>query len=462
MSSYHDLLNRRRHAGADHGFDPVTLPDFLFPFQHDLTEWAVRKGRAAIFADCGMGKTLMQLVWADNVVRRTGRSVLILTPLAVSHQLIDEGERFGIEVRRSDCAQPNETGIVTTNYQRLHRIDSPDAFAGVVLDESSILKSFNGATRKALTDFMRRVPYRLLCTATAAPNDYTELGTSSEALGELGHTDMLGRFFRPTNGQASARGGTHWGHAEKWRFRGHAETPFWRWVSSWARAVRKPSDLGHDDGRFVLPPLLEAEHVVRSCQPPASKLFAVVAHGLQEEREERRRTIGERVEAAAALTEGHERSIVWCHLNAEGDLLAKAIPGAVQVSGSQPDDQKEEALRAFADGEIPTLVTKPKIGAWGLNLQRCAHVVTFASHSYEQYYQSIRRCWRFGQPRPVTVDIVMAEGERAVMANMRRKAAEADRMFSALAREMHRANGVSGDRDFSQTEEVPTWLKTRT
>ena len=396
----------------------------------------------------------MQLAWADNVVRETGRPVLVFTPLAVSQQLVGEGEKFGFPVSRDISAG----GIITMNYQRLHHAPDPATLGGVVLDESSILKSFNGATRQNVTDYMRKIPYRLLCTATAAPNDHTELGTSSEALGYLGYMDMLGRFFRQIQGGNS---GQHraYGAVAKWRFKGHAELPFWRWVCSWARATRKPSDLGHPDADFILPDLIEREHVVKNPKPPAGWLFARIAAGLQEEREERRNTIQERCERAAELVDGHDRSIIWCHLNDEGNLLEKLIPDAVQVAGSDTDDHKEESLRAFAAGDIRRLITKPKIGAWGLNLQKCAHVVTFATHSYEQYYQAVRRCWRFGQTRPVTVDIVMSEGEVGVMANMARKSRDADRMFTALVREMSSAAHLDSSRIFNTPTEIPSWLK---
>lgn len=454
MIDYTDFIDQLRNVGADSGFDPHVLPDSLYLFQRDLTEWAIRKGRAAIFADCGLGKTLMQLAWADNVVRETGKPVLILTPLAVSHQLITEGDKFGFQVSRDGTA-----GILTTNYQKLHRAPDPGTLGGVVADESSAIKAFDGSTRKAVTDYMRHVLYRLLCTATAAPNDHTELGTSSEALGYLGHTDMLGRFFRQVDHNNSVQHRAY-GAAARWRFKGHAETPFWRWVCSWARAARKPSDLGHDDGDFVLPAIVEHEHVVENPSPPEGWMFPTIATNLQEERQERRATIKERCERVAELVASHDRSIIWCHLNDEGNLLAKMIPDAVQVAGSDTDDHKEESLRAFAAGDIPRLITKPKIGAWGLNLQKCAHVVTFASHSYEQYYQAIRRCWRFGQTRPVTVDVVLSSGEVDVMANLRNKARAADRMFTALVSEMSDATTLNGSRNFAQPLETPTWLTT--
>lgn len=455
--NYDAFLDAKTQAGSMSGFAPVYMPDFLFDFQVALIDWAVRKGRAAIFADCGLGKTPMELVWAENVVRYARKSVLILTPLAVTTQMLREAEKFGIaaSISRDGVAH---TAITITNYERLH-LFNPDDFAGVVCDESSILKSFDGARRGEITVFMRKVPYRLLATATAAPNDYIELGTSSEALGYLGHMDMLNRFFKnDLNNSASGR--MH-GEVIKWRFKGHAETPFWRWVCSWARALRKPSDLGFDDARFILPPLVEREHLVEAQTIPDGMLFALPAAGLKEQREERRRSLGERCEKVASLVNGTgQPALVWCHLNEEGDLLEELIPGAVQVAGKASDDEKESRLMEFADGKARVLITKPKIGAWGLNFQHCNHVTFFPSHSFEQYYQGVRRSWRFGQSRPVHVDIVTTEGERGVLKNLQRKAANADKMFSALVSEMNAALAIQKAAQFSKQEEIPAWLST--
>lgn len=462
---YAAFLDAKQHEGAAHGFAPTHLPSWLFDFQGALVEWATRKGRGAIFADCGLGKTPMQLVWAQNVIEHTNRPVLILTPLAVGGQTAAESEKFGIAAMRSrDGAMPTDARIVITNYERLHYF-SPSDFAGVVCDESSILKHFRGATQSAVTAFMRKVPYRLLCTATAAPNDYTELGTSSEALGELGMVDMLGRFFRQDdnfhqlhamksgNERVMAVAGT----GGAWRLKHHAVTPFWKWVASWARACRKPSDLGFEDERFTLPDLIERDHEVITRSARAGLLFSLPATTIQEEREERRRTLAERVDLAARLVNHDQPAVVWCHLNDEGDALEKAIPGSVQVKGAHDDDEKEARYQAFADGSARVLVIKPKIGAWGLNWQHCAHVVTFASHSYEQYYQSVRRCWRFGQQRPVVVDIIFTEGETRVRENMLRKAKAADYMFAELVKHMRDAMRVDRHRH-SLTIEVPAWL----
>ncbi len=454
--SYYDFLASKMHEGADHGFDPVFMPEALFPFQQSLVEWAVRKGRGAIFADCGLGKTPMQLAWAENVVRYTNGSVLIITPLAVSAQTVRESHKFGIECRRSHDGTAHP-GITITNYEQLHKFD-PASFAGAVCDESSILKSFDGRRRQEITDFMRKLPYRLLCTATAAPNDYIELGTSSEALGYLGHMDMLNRFFKNDHNNSATRG--MYGEVAKWRFKGHAEQPFWRWVCSWARAIRRPSDLGYLDDGFVLPPLIERQHMVEAETLPDGMLFALPAVGLREQREERRRTIRERCEKVAELTvdKADGQSLVWCHLNDEGDQLEDLIPDAIQVSGDDRDEVKEERFLAFADGEARVLVTKPKIGAWGLNFQNCAHVTFFPSHSFEQYYQGVRRCWRFGQKRSVLVDVVATEGERDVLKNLQRKAAAADAMFSNLVDEMAHELSIRGGVTFYEPEKVPAWL----
>jgi len=454
MVDYESFLRAKAHVGGNHGFDPVIVPDYLFGFQKQLVEWATRKGRAAIFADCGLGKTPMQLIWAENVVRHTNGNVLILTPLAVSAQTIREAEKFGIEVYRSRDGQMRP-GITVTNYEQLHQFDHA-AFVGCVCDESSILKSFDGVRRGQITAFMRKMQYRLLCTATAAPNDYHELGTSSEALGYLGYMDMLNRFFK--NEQNTSAVNRYHGQVAKWRFKGHAEDPFWRWVCSWARAVRKPSDLGCDDGRFVLPPLREVEHIIDARSKPAGMLFNLPAVNFYEERDERRRTITERCEMVAALVDHPEPALVWCDLNDEADALERMIPGAVQVSGNDSDESKEDKLLAFASGQVRVLVTKPKIGAWGLNFQHCAHVTFFPSHSYEQYYQGVRRCWRFGQTKPVVVDIVGTEGQRNVLANLQRKSRAADEMFARLVQHMNEALSIDRSLEYKNAVEVPKWL----
>ena len=454
-SSYDAFLRDKEQFGAMDGFTPTYLPGFLYDFQTALVDWAVRKGKAAIFADCGLGKTPMQLVWAQNVVEHTNKPVLILTPLAVSSQTLREAEKFGIWVWRAVDGTLSK-GINITNYERLH-LFNPSDFSGVVCDESSILKSFDGVRRAAITEFMRTVPYRLLCTATAAPNDYTELGTSSEALGHLGHMDMLTRFF--VNSQHSVSTHRFWGEGTEWRFKPHAEEPFWRWVCSWARAIRKPSDLGFDDARFVLPSLVVQNTVVKARVPRIGMLFDIAAVGLKEEREVKRRTITERCEIAATkVAKTGSPAVMWCHLNDEGNLLAKLLPGAIQVSGNDADEAKEAKFTAFQSGQARVIIIKPKIGAFGLNWQHCAHIVYFPSHSYEQYYQAVRRCWRFGQTRPVVVDLVLTDGDERVLANLQRKSEAADKMFTDLVRHMSQAAAIDRDRIYSKEVKTPSWL----
>lgn len=511
MSGYADFINRKSQGGIMSGFDPVWMPDFLFDFQQALVAWAVRRGRAAIFADCGLGKTPMQLVWAQNVVEKTNGRVLLLTPLAVGGQTMLEAEKFGIECGRSRDGRLPAQRIVITNYEKLHLFNPAD-FAGVVCDESSILKHFSGATQSAVTRFMLKIPYRLLCTATAAPNDYIELGTSSQALGELGYSDMLARFFKQSDNkmqqmqqikdQRREKLNNHFGKLSfrvtqqigQWHLKGHAATPFWQWIASWARACRKPSDLGFADDAFALPPLIERSHMIMPERPPDGMLLTLPAIGLNEERDERRRTLDERVALVAELVLAHRYSMIWCHMNVEGKTLERAIPYSINVEGADDDDYKEAAASWFK-GEIcichdsrfrdklaawqsdktvtkndttpcicghkdgpRRLISKSKIFGFGINMQFCNHVVTFATHSYEQYYQSVRRCWRFGQKQPVTVDIIATEGERRVQENMTRKALAAEHMFSELVSHMNDATHLVAEHRQS-TVEVPPWIQ---
>jgi len=651
VTAYADFLASKAQWDGASGFEPNDIPDFLFPFQRHLVDFALRMGRGAVFADCGLGKTPAQLVWAENVRRHTGKPVLIVTPLAVSFQTVREAEKFDIEAATSRDGTVT-AGITVTNYERLEAFN-PDDFGGIVADESSAIKAYDGQRRAIVTEFMRTMPHRLLCTATAAPNDYVELGTSSEALGYLGHQDMLGRFFTNKERSAKAIGG-RWraSGAQQWRLKGHAEEAFWRWVTSWARAVRKPSDLGFDDTGFDLPPLVTREHVVKASLPQEGTLFDVPAVGLREERDEARRTIRERCEKVAELTAAHDISTIWCHLNNEGDMLEKLIPNSVQVSGSDSSEYKEDAARWFtgnlcicddpkfkdrisawhgnlntrqpgepsttqiqqngsgarrkdglrtpigstcgsttpqmetgsgstgeptpqsetpgdvigtqptrrlekhtrhpsSNGNGPTrtsdspndsegsesppqntktystsravdaryvgesqgrpeladttlttatkrapfggssapsvtsawgnsemiqhalksphcicghatgirrLISKPRIFGWGLNFQHCSHVVYFASHSFEAYYQAVRRCWRFGQTSPVTVDLVTTDGGVNILVNLQRKATQADRMFDSLVSHMRDTLSIQRGDTYDQEVQVPSWV----
>lgn len=477
MTDYERFIQRKSQLGGQSGFDPVWMPDFLFDFQRHLVGWAIRKGRAAIFADCGLGKSAMQLVWAENIVRKTGKNVLVITPLAVSSQTGREADKFGIEVKQSKNGSVNR-GITITNYERLHCFDEND-FGGVVCDESSILKSFTGSRRKQITRFMSKTPYRLLCTATAAPNDYVELGNSSESLGELSYSDMLKRFFQQLDDKGQKRELKLQERAEslieqdpnyfkklayrvsqtigQWRLKHHAVSHFWRWVCSWAMACRMPSDVGFSDENFILPDLREREHVIEADCPPEGMLFNVPAVGMAEERKERRRTIEKRCAYVANLVNHDRPAVIWCQMNPEADMVEDMIPDSKQIAGRTPDEKKIEIYEEFATGKLRVLVIKPKIGAFGLNWQHCNHIVTFASHSYEQYYQSVRRCWRFGQKNPVDVDVVLTEGEVRVLGNMKKKSDKANAMFKSLVREMNNATRV--DRVFKKTKiEVPSWL----
>lgn len=460
--NYASFIEAKQHYGALHGFEPSNIPSWLFPFQSYGAEWAIRKGRGALLFDCGLGKTPIQLTWADNIARAKGGRVLIATPLAVASQTIREAEKFGFDATKSrDGALDGQ--IVVTNYERLHYFQ-PSDFVGMVCDESSAIKNFNGKRKAQVTEFIRHIPYRLLCTATAAPNDFTELGTSSEALGELGHMDMLNRFFKNDQNTSDTRlfgraaisqGGPR---SAGWRFKGHAEQQFWKWVCSWARACRKPSDLGFADDGFDLPPLEEREHIVQSKTLPEGFLFEVAASNFQEEREECRRTIRERCEKAAELVAGtQEPSVTWCHLNDEGDLLEEIISGSRQISSAVSDDEREEIYEAFSSGQLKDLVIKDKIGAWGLNWQHCGHVVRFVNHSFEADYQAVRRCWRFGRKGRVLVDRIYTEGQRPIAENLARKAEAASKMFTQLVAQMNDAMKLS-KLQYNKKIEVPSWL----
>lgn len=455
MSSYRQFLECKSQLGGQFGFDPLWLPDFLFDFQRHLVEWAIRKGRAAIFADCGLGKTPMQLVWAENVRRHTNKPVLIIAPLAVAQQTVREGEKFGIEVEVSRDGK-HSGGLVVTNYERLHYFDQSE-FSGAVADESSRIKAFDGKLRKHVVRFFSKLPYRLLATATPSPNDFIELGTNSEALGIMTQSEMLTYFFREAE-QRRHTVFTDDKYQLKWIFKPHSERPFWRWVVSWARAIQKPSDLGFDDTRFKLPPLNIKHHVLDiQCIPPG-ELFHRPAITLREQREERKRTIIERCEKMAEIVTQDRPAIYWCHLNAEGDLLEKLIADSVQVSGSDPIEVKEERLLAFAAGQVRALVTKPKIGCWGLNLQHCGDMAFFPSHSYEGFYQGVRRCWRFGRQDEVNVHVVSAEGESRIMGSLEHKRIQAEHMFASLVRYMHDAMTVDGHDQHNQTLRLPAWF----
>ena len=426
VTAYAEWLEAKRQDAGGYGFAAEAIPEFLFDFQRELVTWTLEQGRSAIFADCGLGKTPMQLAWAQNVHWHTGGNVLILAPLAVSAQTVREGDKFGIAVNHVREADEIEPGLSITNYERLGRFVA-HPWSAIVLDESSILKSFDGKTRTALTEWAQTIPYRLCATATPSPNDYEELGGHSEFLGVLNRRQMLAEFF-VNDGLSAAH----------WRLKGHAGNAYWRWIASWARTLRDPSDLGYDIDGFALPPLNVRVEEVDGDHVAEDRLFAVPVSTMAERRQARRESLTERAGLAAEMVNGSsEPWLVWCDLNAESEALAKAIPDAVEVRGSNTAEEKEERLLAFVNGGARVLVTKPKIGAWGLNLQHCAHMAFVGlSDSYESYYQAVRRCWRFGQTRPVEVTIIASRLEQAVLRNIQRKEEQALEMFEQVVRAM--------------------------
>lgn len=424
---YLEFLNRKAVSDAPTGFKEIpALNDGLFDFQRDIVSWALRRGRAAVFADCGMGKTIMQLEWARCVNMHTGGNVLILAPLAVSQQTVREGAKFGINVKYCRDQLDVKPGIAITNYEMMDHFD-PSLFTGIILDESSILKSYTGKFRNQIIDSFRETPYRLACTATPAPNDHMELGNHAEFLGIMNRVEMLSMFFVHDGGDTS-----------KWRLKGHAESEFWRWVASWAVMIRKPSDLGYDDGGFILPEMKIIHHVVKKGEAPEGFLFPVEALTLQERQQERKSTVEVRAEMAARVAmESEGQCIVWCNLNNESRAATSMIDGAVEVKGADTPDHKEQSMMAFADGKIKCLVSKPTICGLGMNFQSCNSMVFLGlSDSYEQFYQAVRRCWRFGQKKPVTVHIVTAETEGAVVKNIERKEQDANLMAMEMVRHM--------------------------
>ena len=419
-STYDDFLRSKWIDAQPVGFaaDPATLHPDLFDFQRALVQWALAKGRAAIWADCGLGKAIMALSWAQHIPG----PVLMLAPLAVSHQLQREADKFGIEATLARSQQDVDGHITITNYEMLHHFD-PRAFTGVVLDESSCLKAFDSKTRMLLVESFAHTPYRLCCTATPAPNDHMELGNHAEFLGVMTRAEMLAMFFIHDGGET-----------QKWRLKGHAQTEFWRWMCSWAVMLRKPSDLGYSDEGFHLPPLTMHQHTVQAPPLAGETLFPIEAVTLQEQLGARRDSINVRVARAAEIVNATTAPfIVWCGLNKESEALAKAIPDAVEIQGSDSAERKERAIVDFLDGHIRVLVSKSEIFGFGLNLQCCAQMAFVGvSHSFEQFYQAIRRCWRFGQTRPVNVHIITADTEGAVVANIQRKEREATVMAEQM------------------------------
>ncbi len=459
MDAYQAFLERKRIADPETGISDVhSLPSVLKPHQHDIVRWALRRGRAAIFAGTGLGKTLMELTWADKVSNHTGKPVLIFAPLAVSAQHIREADKFGLLARFVRSGDDVRSGINVTNYQKIDHFDL-SRFGGICLDESSILKSTDGKYRTRIIDECSTVPFRLAATATPAPNDFMELGNHAEFLSVMSYTDMLATFFTHDGGDT-----------QKWRLKGHAENEFWKWMASWAVMLRKPSDLGYDNTGYDLPPLRYQSHTVAVDYAPSldtGLLFPMEASTLQERIAARRDSVEERVAQAVAITPTDRPFVWWCQLNSEAEQLAKAIPGAVNLQGSDKDEDKERKLVDFSEGRTRVLVTKASIAGFGMNWQHCADTgFVGLSDSFEQVFQAVRRFWRFGQSKPVNVHFIASEMEGAVVANLKRKEADAERMAAAMV--MHMADlssaavrGSVRDRpDYNPTipMKIPAWV----
>ena len=422
-SGYLDFLATKQRRTGWHGTEPGALHPILHDWQAAITEWATRKGRAAIFADCGLGKTLMQVEWA----RQSGSRTLIIAPLSVARQTVREAVKVDAEVVYvRDQRDVAGAGIYITNYEMVDRFDA-DQFDAVVLDESSILKNVDGKTRQRLTDQWSTTPRRLACTATPAPNDVAELANHAEFLGVSSRAEMLAAYFIHDSGGP--------GRAAGWRLKGHAADAMHTWVSSWAVALRKPSDIGYSDCGYDLPPLKIHGEVVKADVTPADgQLFAVDLGGVSGRSQVRRETLTARVARAADLANTGDQWIVWCGLNSEAEQTAKLIDGAVNVAGSWSPEDKAEALERFQDGDIRVLVTKPSIAGFGMNFQN-AHRMSFVglSDSYESYYQAVRRCWRYGQHHPVDAHVIVSELEQQIVDNVRGKERSASTLADALA-----------------------------
>lgn len=455
--NYQDFIASKKHSTGNFGFDPIWMPDSAFDFQKHIITKSIRKGRIGMFADTGLGKTLLQLVLAENIIRKTNKRVLILTPLAVAFQFIDEATRLGIgDIEHSKDGKFTKS-IVVCNYERLHLLNADD-FVCVMLDESSILKNFAGKIRDQIVAFIKRVPYRFLSTATPSPNDFIELGNSSEALGYMGYMDMLTKFFKSNQNSADSNNRNI---GEKFYLKPHAERDFFAWVNQWSVMVKKPSDLGFDNTGYELPSLHVNKHTVRNsntwCINGQECLFAMPARTMTEVREEQKLTVKERCERAVQLANG-KTSVYWCNLNEESSLLAKLDSDAVEIIGGMSIDRKEEILVSFARGEIKRLVTKARMTSLGLNWQHCQHTVFFPTWSYESYYQAIRRFWRFGQKHEVTCEMVISEGQGRVLQALEEKTQKAIELHESLVKAANRDfNHIT--RDFSSAGKLPLFLK---
>lgn len=456
ISEYEQFIKSKFTATVACGFDCDVQIGPLFDFQSACVKWALKRGRAALFLDTGLGKTLCQTTWAKYVCEHTGGNVLIVAPLCVAQQTVEEAAKFGIHVKYCRADHEVQDGISITNYEMLEHFDL-DSFAGVVLDESSIMKSHTSKTRQSITDGFRHTPYKLSCTATPSPNDYIELGNQAEFLGVMSAQEMLATFFTHDGGDTA-----------KWRLKGHGKVRFWEWMATWAICIRNPSDLGFDGSRYELPPINLIEHVVDGGDLLEGQLFVVTAQTLSERREAKRNSMDNRIALAVKLANETDKPvIVWCHMNEESERLTKTILDAVEVTGSMSIEEKERNIIAFTHGEKRVIVTKPSIAGFGLNWQHCDTMI-FAGmdDSFEKYYQAVRRCHRFGQKNQVTVHIITADTEGAVKANIKRKQAQADGMAEQMVAKMreltiaqiHSATSNTETYNPSMPMTIPAWM----
>jgi hypothetical protein len=432
--NYKEFINNKKHSIGNFGFEPNYIPKIAFDFQKEIISKAVKKGRIGIFADTGLGKTLIQLAIAQNVVNHTKGKVLILTPLAVAFQFIIEAKKIGITNIEYSKDGNYTKNIVICNYERLHYFNSKD-FKGVILDESSILKNFEGKIKNQITSFIKKLPYRFLSTATPSPNDFIELGTSSEALGYMGYIDMLGKFFKNNNNSIDPK------HAgEKWYLKPHAEKDFFKWVNQWSIMIKMPSDLGFKNDGYILPKLNITKHTVKNNSTididGQIQMFNIIAKNFNEIRYEQRQTITERCNKAVELAKG-KTSVYWVNLNDESSLINKLDSEAIEIKGSMSIDKKEQILLDFANGKIKRIITKAKMTGMGLNWQHCNHSVFFPTYSYEQYYQAIRRFWRFGQKNEVTIDLVISDGQTRVLKSLETKTKKAIKLYENLTKNVN-------------------------
>lgn len=435
---YKDFLERKQHTIGNFGFDPIFYPECAFPFQKHIIEKAVKKGRMGVYADTGLGKTLIQISIAQNIVLKTNKRVLIMTPLAVAFQFILEAEKIGVGDIEYSKDGKFISKIVICNYERLHYFNSSD-FEGVICDEASILKNFDGKIKSEITAFVKKIPYRFLSTATPSPNDFIELGTSSEALGYMGYMDMLGKFFKNNSNNVDSNNRNI---GEKYYLKPHAERDFFSWVNQWAMMVKMPSDLGFDNDGYDLPKLEIIQHIIKNQSMSdvngQINLFTPIARSMTEVRHEQKQTEEKRCEKAIELATG-KTSVYWCNTNQESYFLKTMDKDAVEIIGSQSIEKKEEILIAFAKGEIQRLITKAKITGQGLNWQHCNHSVFFPTWSYEQYYQALRRFWRFGQKKDVTIDMVISDGQERVLDALKQKTSKAIELHQKLTENVNRS-----------------------